>query len=150
MKKAFSMVELIFVIAIIGILAAVALPRLSASRDDALVAAAKLDLKTALSDVIAYNLTQGRYSTNIKEMTSVDFKNSAFKVKKKECLKFIFHGMRVMEVRIDRSGLCGRVLDGSVVEPYLKMDAGELKHSDSVSYIPLDSSTISSIDGLKF
>ena len=67
MKKAFSMIELIFAIAIIGILAAVALPRLSASRDDALVAAAKLDLKTALSDVIAYNLTQGRYSTNIKE-----------------------------------------------------------------------------------
>ena len=150
MKSAFSLVELVFVIVIVGILVGVALPRLQASRDDALVVAAKQDLKTALSDVIAYNLTQGRYSTNIKDMTSVDFKNSVFRVKKRDCLKFIFHGMRVMEVRIDRAGLCGRVLDGSVVEPYLKMDAGELKHIDNVSYIPLDSSTISAINGMKF
>ncbi|MBP3223794.1 MAG: type II secretion system protein [Campylobacter sp.] len=150
MKKAFSMVELVFVIVIVGILTTVALPRLSASRDDALVVAAKNDLKTALSDVIAYNLTQGRYSTNIKDMTSVDFKNSVFRVKKRDCLKFIFHGMSVMEVRIDRAGLCGRVLEGSAVEPYLKMDAGELKHSENVSYIPLDSSTISAINGAKF
>ena len=148
MKKALTMIELIFVIAIIGILAAIALPRLNASRNDAIVAAAKLDLKTALSDIITYNLSQGRYSRNIKDMTSVDFKNSAFKVKGRECLKFIFHGMEVMEVRIDRGGLCNRVLIGSVVEPFLKMDAGVLKHDDSVSYIPLDYSTISQIQGL--
>ena len=35
MKKAFTMVEVIFVIVIIGILAAVAIPKLAASRDDA-------------------------------------------------------------------------------------------------------------------
>lgn len=144
------MVELIFVIAVLGILAAVALPRLSASRDDALVVAAKADLKTALSDVIAYNLTQGRYSTNIKDMTSVDFKNSSFKVKGVECLKFDFHGMKIMEVTIDRSGLCGRVLDGSVVEPYLKMDAGGFTHSDTKSFVPLDSSTISSLNKIRY
>jgi len=34
-KKAFTMVELIFVVIVIGILASVAIPRLSATRDDA-------------------------------------------------------------------------------------------------------------------
>ena len=33
--KAFTMIELIFVIVILGILAAVAIPRLAATRDDA-------------------------------------------------------------------------------------------------------------------
>ena len=35
MKKAFTMIELIFVIVIIGILAAIAIPKLAATRDDA-------------------------------------------------------------------------------------------------------------------
>lgn len=148
MKNAFSMIELIFVIVILGILASIAIPRLSASRDDALVASAKLNLKTAMSDIIAYNLSQGRYSRNIKDMTNVDFKGSAFKVKNVECLKFSFYEMQIMRVDINRNGLCGRVLEGSVVEPYLKMDAGNFKHDEKTSYIPLDTSVISALNNL--
>ncbi|QKF64850.1 type II secretion system protein [Campylobacter corcagiensis] len=154
MKNGFSMIELIFVIVILGILAAIALPRLSASRDDALIAVAKNDLSTALSDVIAYTISQGKYSTNIKDMTNVDFKNSSFKVKGVECLKFDFHELKVMEVTINRSGLCDRVLDGSAVEPYLKMDATlngrTYKHSDTKSFIPLDSETISRLSSVRY
>ena len=36
-KKAFTMVELIFVIVVIGILAAIAVPKFAATRDDALI-----------------------------------------------------------------------------------------------------------------
>ncbi|WP_373032852.1 type II secretion system protein [Sulfurovum sp.] len=35
MKKAFTMVELVFVIVVIGILSAIAIPKLAATRDDA-------------------------------------------------------------------------------------------------------------------
>jgi len=40
MKKAFTMIELVFVIVVIGILASVAAPRLAATRDDAEITAA--------------------------------------------------------------------------------------------------------------
>ena len=42
LKKAFSMIELVFVIIIIGILASVAIPRLSATRDDAQITKARV------------------------------------------------------------------------------------------------------------
>jgi general secretion pathway protein G len=51
MRKAFTMVELIFVIVIIGILSAVAIPKLAATRDDAKVARAVMNLGICVEDI---------------------------------------------------------------------------------------------------
>jgi len=51
MRAGFTMIELIFVIVIIGILAAIAMNKLSATRDDAKVAKAVTNLKTCISDI---------------------------------------------------------------------------------------------------
>jgi type II secretory pathway pseudopilin PulG len=53
------MIELIFVIVIIGILAAVAIPKLAATRDDAKASTAIANLATCIKDVgAAYTATQ--------------------------------------------------------------------------------------------
>lgn len=59
MKKAFTMIELVFVIVIIGILAAVAIPKLSATRDDAKVSAVISNARKILGDLEAYYISQG-------------------------------------------------------------------------------------------
>jgi general secretion pathway protein G len=53
MRQAFTMIELIFVIVIIGILAAVAIPKLSATSDDARHSQLMANARTCVNDLIA-------------------------------------------------------------------------------------------------
>ena len=54
MKKAFTMIELIFVIVILGILAMVALPRLAGSKKDAEITRAKAEIAAIRSAIQTY------------------------------------------------------------------------------------------------
>ena len=52
MKNAFTMIELIFVIVILGILAAIAIPKLAATRDDAQIAKGRADIASIRSAIV--------------------------------------------------------------------------------------------------
>jgi general secretion pathway protein G len=52
-RAAFTMLELVFVIVVIGILAAVAVPRLAATRDDAQIAKGRSDIAAIRSAIVS-------------------------------------------------------------------------------------------------
>jgi len=70
-KKGFTMIELIFVIVIIGILAAVAIPRLAATRDDAKVATGLSEVSMVLREVSNSYTAHGDYNASIDDVTNV-------------------------------------------------------------------------------
>ncbi len=64
-KKAFTMIELIFVIVVIGILSAIAIPKLAATRDDATITKARTTIasvRAALSTERQKRILRGDFS----------------------------------------------------------------------------------------
>lgn len=70
MKSAFTMIELIFVIVILGVLAAVAIPKLSATRDDAKIAQTINSVNVAMSEIAAFVLSQGKVENDLSLMSN--------------------------------------------------------------------------------
>ena len=78
MKKGFTMIELIFVIVILGILASVAIPRLAGTRTDAEISATVANLRTLVSDAASYYAVKGEFGTTVKwnEITNVPLEHA--------------------------------------------------------------------------
>lgn len=77
MKKGFTMIELIFVIVILGILASVAIPRLASTREDAEISSTIANVRTFLSDISGYYMTTGNFDPDYNVMSNVKFVNKA-------------------------------------------------------------------------
>ncbi|WP_299026146.1 type II secretion system protein [uncultured Campylobacter sp.] len=129
MRKGFTMIELIFVIVILGILAAVAIPRLTATRDDAEVSAAATNIATLMSDINAYFTSQGRVSRTIADMTSVP---NPIAIRGNNCLTLVPPANvneREIAVNIGDAGLCADVWglpSVSAIRTYLEgVDGGK-------------------------
>ncbi|QOP42785.1 prepilin-type N-terminal cleavage/methylation domain-containing protein [Sulfurimonas sediminis] len=70
LHKAFTMIELIFVIVILGILAAVAIPKLAATRGDAQVSKIAMNIMTGASEIASYAMSQAKTEDNLSVMSN--------------------------------------------------------------------------------
>lgn len=68
MKQAFTMVELIFVIVIVGLLAAVAIPRFAATRDDAETSRLAQNIMGGVGEIGMYVTANGRTENDLTQM----------------------------------------------------------------------------------
>jgi type II secretory pathway pseudopilin PulG len=67
MRKAFSMIELIFIIVVLGILTAVALPKLAATRDDARAANELNKISTRITSIMNIYNSKGDFELAMSE-----------------------------------------------------------------------------------
>ena len=122
MKKAFTMIELILIIVVIGVLAAIAIPRISATRDDAVLVKTMAEIRTAIEEINAYYISQGKLAldtTNnkvkFKEMTNAGVVDSSGNLsifaKNERCisLKFFAADQSCLGVDISEQGLCKKL-----------------------------------------
>ena len=122
MKKAFTMIELILIVVVIGVLAAIAIPRISTTRDDAVLVKTMAEIRTATEEINAYYISQGKLAldtTNnkvkFKEMTNAGVVDSSgdlgFFAKNEKCisLKFFAADQSCLGVDISEQGLCKKL-----------------------------------------
>lgn len=72
MKKGFTMIELVFVIVILGILASLAVPKLAATKDDAEAAKAAVEIKDAITQLTTYYIVNGSFPQNNTDVTTAE------------------------------------------------------------------------------
>ncbi len=70
-QKGFTLIELLIVVVIIGILASIAIPKFSATRDKAFVATMKTDLKNLATQQEIHHNTAYAFSTSLATLQMV-------------------------------------------------------------------------------
>ena len=150
MKKGFTMIELIFVIVILGILASVAIPKLAATRDDAEVSKAATNLTTAISDIAAYYTAKGAFDStgtddagkigNMTNATDSTTKN-VIKIKTATCATLATAGNTISVTFADDS-LCNKVKGMPGIAKMFGLADSNVTTATGPLYLPVGGSNV--------
>jgi len=107
--KGFTMIELIFVIVILGVLAMVAIPKLAATRDDAEVVRTTQNISTSLTDLMAYYTAKGEYDNSTSGFNNMTNVANPIIAKNNVCAKYEVNSKEQVTLTKGRDGLCDQV-----------------------------------------
>ena len=121
LKKGFSIIELIFVIAVLGILAAVAIPKLLDTRSSALEATIKQDISTISTSIQSYYMLNQKIekisdAVNINTNTwDVDNSKVSFVSEGNECvsIEVISNKLNIV-INQDSSKICKKLYESGI------------------------------------
>ena len=119
--KAFSLLEMIFAIVIIGIIASVALPKLFNTKNDALVSTLKQDIVTVTSAVQSYYLINSHLDKIEETVTlnsslwQIEDQKITYLEKEQECVTIQLNSS-ILEVNIykDVGTICQKLYDSGI------------------------------------
>ncbi len=76
-EKGFSLIELLIVVAVIGVIASIAIPQMTESKVPAYDATAKADIKNAITAIEMYNIKNGTYPASESDLLASGFSLSS-------------------------------------------------------------------------
>jgi general secretion pathway protein G len=120
-RKAFSMIELIFAIVILGTIAAVAIPKLSNSKNSANVAVIKQDISTVVTSLQSYYLLNDKLD-KISDVVNLNSKiwdisdnRVSVSFDSKECVSIEISGSSiVLSIDHESTSMCQKLYDDGI------------------------------------
>ena len=121
-KKAFSLLEMVFAVVIIGVIASVAMPKLFETKNEAMISTIKQDVVTVTSAI------QGHYMLNKKvekisdvvslnnSIWDIEEKSLIFKEKDSTCLEIILSNYELeVSINEDVGTICTKLYEKGIV-----------------------------------
>lgn len=85
MKKGFSILEIIFAIVILGVIASVAIPKLMSSKDDASLSSIKQDIRTTITSIQSYYIVNEKID---KILDAISLNSSTWDIDDKKVIYY--------------------------------------------------------------
>ena len=132
MTKAFSLLEMIFSIVVISVIASIAIPKFMSTKDDAVVSTLKQDISTVTTSVQSYYLVNGKIdkiSDAVNLNSSVwDISDSAiiYNDQSNECVKVEISSLDndiqlILTVNEDAGSICEKLASSGMTSTIYKL-----------------------------